>query len=53
MGARRARARVSRRGTAPVARNHVAEAAAKIDDEAYRKLFLEAVPENAALLARG
>jgi tetratricopeptide (TPR) repeat protein len=33
------------------ARKHVAEAAAKIDDAAYRKLFVEAVPENAALLA--
>jgi tetratricopeptide (TPR) repeat protein len=34
------------------ARRHLDEAAAKIDDEACRKLFLEAVPENAALLSR-
>ncbi len=33
------------------ARQHVAEAAAKIDDEAYRYLFLKAVPENVALFA--
>ena len=34
------------------AREHVARAAAKIDDAAYRELFLEAVPENKALRDR-
>jgi eukaryotic-like serine/threonine-protein kinase len=34
------------------AREHVLATAAKIADETYRKLFLEAVPENAALLDR-
>ena len=34
------------------AREHVAAAAAKIDDAVYRTLFIEAVPENRALLDR-
>ena len=34
------------------AREHLDATAAKITDEAYRQLFLEAVPENKALLDR-
>jgi tetratricopeptide (TPR) repeat protein len=34
------------------ARRHVESTAAKIADEAQRRLFLEAVPENKALIAR-